>query len=141
MCVILLILPCGSILQVFLVMSDTSESDNAAKTYGITYLRNAALESKAERYIRRREMSSAYIKHTKTKWTGFAKVKWRTDAAHCSRTLLQETQLPPPQKGEEGALGLCITLYSWISPASWADTLQWQHVPLPSHRGISNIPP
>lgn len=55
------ILPYGFILHVFLVMSGTSQSDNAAKTYGITYLRNAVLESKVVQYIRLREMNSAYI--------------------------------------------------------------------------------
>lgn len=65
MCVVLVILPYGFILQVFHLMSNTSESDNAAKTRGITYLRNAALESKVVRYIRLREMNRAYIKHTK----------------------------------------------------------------------------
>lgn len=64
-CVILGIPPYGFILQVFLVMSDSSQSDNAAKTYGITYLRNAVLESKVVRYIRLREINSAYIKHGK----------------------------------------------------------------------------
>lgn len=71
-CVILVILPYGFILQVFLAMSDTSQSDNAAKTDGITYLGNAVLESKALRYIRLRETNSAYAKII---WKGFAKVK------------------------------------------------------------------
>lgn len=73
--VILVILSDGSILQVFLVMSDTSESDNAAKTYGITYLRNEVLESKVVRHIRLREMNRPYIKHTKIIRTGFANMK------------------------------------------------------------------
>lgn len=75
MCVILGILPYDFILQVFLVMSDTSQSDNAAKTYGITYLRNAVLESKVVWYIRLREINTAYIKHAKIIWKGLAKVK------------------------------------------------------------------
>lgn len=61
-CVILVILPYGFILRVFLAMSDTSQSDNAAKTDGITYLGNAVLESKVLRYIRLRETNSAYAK-------------------------------------------------------------------------------
>lgn len=75
MCVMVAIIPYSFILQVFLVVSVTSESANAAKTYGITYLRNAVLESKVVRYIRLREMNSAYIKRTKIIWTGFVEVK------------------------------------------------------------------
>lgn len=75
MCVILAIPAYGFILQIFLVMSDTLQRDNTAKAYGITYLRNARLESKVVRYISFREMNSAYIKHAKITCKGFANVR------------------------------------------------------------------
>lgn len=133
---------CSFILQVFLVVSDTSQRDSAAKTRRITYLQNAGLDSKVLRYFRPREMNGAYKIHT-IRWKALR--RWNNeqqaacfhfpDAALCPRRHSSHAH-------RRGILVLCTTLWPLtLSPASWAATVKWPHISLHIHTGINNIIP